>query len=211
MSVLDKLATALGRRDEVPNVELAKEIAAKNDKAAVKELVATLQSKNKDIQFDCIKTLYEIGYVNPALIADYAKDFIVQLDSKNNRMQWGAMTALSGIVSENPKAVYAALGKIAAVAEKGTVITKDHYAKILTSLGAIKQYADDAFTLLIALLQNAPTNQLPKYAENAVPLITEKNKPVFIRTLTARLGDFDAGTKLKRLEKVLQKVTGLKG
>ena len=207
MSVLNKLACAIGRRDEVPNVELAKEIATNNDKAAIKELVGTLQTRNKDLQFDCIKTLYEVGYIRPELIAQYAKEFIALLDSKHNRMQWGAMTALSGLAADNPKPVYEALGKIAAVAEKGTVITKDHYAKILTRLGAVKAYADDAFTLLIELLHGAAVNQLPTYAENALPLVNDKNKGLFVKTLTARLPDLsEQATKLKRLEKVIKKV-----
>jgi hypothetical protein len=42
MTVLDKLASALGRRDEVPNQELAATVARTNDPAAVRELVAGL-------------------------------------------------------------------------------------------------------------------------------------------------------------------------
>ncbi len=205
MSILNKLASALGHRDEEPNVELGKEIAAKNDKAAVKELVGALLHKSKDIQADAIKALYEAGEQNPALVAPYAKEFIALLDSKNNRMQWGAMTALSSMAAANPKVIYEALGKIATVAEKGSVITKDHYAKILTRLGAVKAYADDSFALLIELLQSAPVNQLPTYAEYAMPLVNDTNKAIFAKTLTARLSDFEEQTtKYKRL--VIKKV-----
>ena len=88
MSVISKLASSLDRRDEVPNQELAKQIATKKDKKAVQELVENLNNKSKDIQNDCIKVLYEIGEINPALVADYAKEFISLLDHKNNRLQW---------------------------------------------------------------------------------------------------------------------------
>ena len=94
MNVIDKLASSLNRRDEVPNQELAKQIAVKKDKKAVAELIEYLNNKSKDIQNDCIKVLYEVGKINPALIADYAKNFIALLDHKNNRLQWGAMTAI---------------------------------------------------------------------------------------------------------------------
>ncbi len=57
MSVLEKLATALGRRDEVPNQELARDIVRERNAAAVQELVENLANKNKGIQNDCIKTL----------------------------------------------------------------------------------------------------------------------------------------------------------
>ena len=49
MSVLNKLASALERSDEVPNQLLAKEIAASADKVAVQELVDNLANKNKDM------------------------------------------------------------------------------------------------------------------------------------------------------------------
>src|SRR4051794_31143598 len=112
MSVIDKLASSMGRRDEVPNQRLAKQIASNNDTLAVKELVENLDNKNKNIQSDCIKTLYEIGEQKPELISQYVKTFINLLDCKNNRMQWGAMSAISSVVNENPKAIYASLAKI---------------------------------------------------------------------------------------------------
>src|SRR6266513_422108 len=99
MTVLDKLATALNRRDEVPNQELAKEIVRSNDRRAVKELIENLAHKDKNIQSDCIKVLYEVGEREPALIAPYYNEFGKLLDSKNNRLVWGAMTALDSITT----------------------------------------------------------------------------------------------------------------
>jgi len=64
MSILNKLASAFGRRDETPNIDLAKQIAAKKNTSAIAELVDNLSNKNKDIQNDCIKVLYEIGEIN---------------------------------------------------------------------------------------------------------------------------------------------------
>jgi hypothetical protein len=49
MSILNQLATALNRRDEVPNQELAKKIVKSKDKDAVKELVDNLNNKDKNI------------------------------------------------------------------------------------------------------------------------------------------------------------------
>ena len=103
MGIINKLSTSLNRRDELPNIKLAKEIADKNDKNAAKELIETLQ--NKSLQNDCIKVIYEIGERKPALIAGYAKEMIALLKHKNNRLQWGAMTALHTITFENPKVI----------------------------------------------------------------------------------------------------------
>jgi hypothetical protein len=67
MGVIDKLATSLNRRDETPNQALARSIAEHADKITVKELVDNLTNRDKNIQNDCIKVLYEIGERKPAL------------------------------------------------------------------------------------------------------------------------------------------------
>lgn len=204
MSVIPQLASSLHRRDEAPNEELAKAIAAKNDKKAVQELIENLN--NKDIQNDCIKVLYETGERNPALIAPYAHEFLALLNHKNNRLQWGAMTALNSITLENPELIYASLPKIIAAADKGSVITKDNAVNILIKLCSVKNYAGSAFDLLNEQLLNSPANQVPMYAEKAMPVINEKNKNKFITTLNARLADIDKDSKRKRIEKVIKKL-----
>lgn len=205
MTVLPKLATSLNRRDEVPNQELAADIARHADKAAVKELVENLHHKDKNIQNDCIKVLYETGTLQPALIASYIKDFISLLDSSNNRMQWGAMTALHTIAGEKPKEVFAALGKLAAIADAGSVITKDNFMGILIKLYTVNAYTDRVFVLLNEQLLGSLPNQLPMYAENILPVLKPAHLPLFRQTLTSRLKDVEKESKRKRVEKVIKK------
>jgi len=76
MSVLGKLASALDRNDERPNVELAEALAAKPDKAAIAELVAALSGGTTAQQNDAIKVLYEIGERKPELVAMHAEAFL---------------------------------------------------------------------------------------------------------------------------------------
>lgn len=85
MTIIDKLASSLNRKDEGPNQELAKYIADRDDKGAVIELVDNLHNNDKNIQSDCIKVLYEIGDLRPSLIAEYSKEFVTLLDYGNNR------------------------------------------------------------------------------------------------------------------------------
>ena len=205
MSVINKLASSLNRRDEVPNQELAKQIATKGDKKAVKELIDNLNNKSKDIQNDCIKVLYEIGEIKPALIAGYAKEFIALLDHKNNRLQWGAMTAINTITLENPKLVNGALTKIISTAERGSVITRDYAVNILINLCSLKQYSKNAFSLLNEQILGSPVNQLPMYAERAMTIINDNNKNIFIKTLSSRLEDIDKESKRKRIQRVIKK------
>jgi hypothetical protein len=206
MSILSQLATALNRRDEVPNQELAKKIVKSSDKKAVKELVENLSNKDKNIQSDCIKVLYEIGEQQPGLIAAYDKEFLALLDNKNNRLVWGAMTALDCIAGINPKGIYKNLTKILKASDTGSVITKDHCLGILTKLAAEKQYADNALALMLDEFKSCPTNQLPKYAEDAIPVITEKYKKDFIKVLSFRIKEIEKESKQKRVEKVIAKL-----
>lgn len=207
MSILPKLASSLGRRDEVPNQELAKQLVKSKDKKAIVELVENLSKKDKNIQSDCIKVLYEIGEQQPELIAEYAQEFITLLDNKNNRLVWGAMTALDCIASVNPNGIYKQLAKILDVADKGSVITKDHGISILIKLVKEKTYTDNALTLVLDQLRTCANSQLPMYAENAIPVIIEKYKKDFIKVLTSRIPDIEKETKQKRVEKVIKKLS----
>jgi hypothetical protein len=206
MSVIEKLASSQNESGTEPNKALARQIADTNDTAAIKELVGNLH--NKSIQSDCIKVLYEAGEIRPELIAGYAKDFIGLLDNKNNRMQWGAMIALHTITEQNAGLVYNALDKITTIADKGSVITKDHCAGILIKLAGMEQYALNAFSLFIDLLQSCPSNQVPMYAEQAVPVINSDNKTKFLKVLNDRLHDVEKDAKKARVKKVIQKLTG---
>jgi hypothetical protein len=206
MSIISKLASSLNRKDEVPNQELAQQIIKSDNKKAIKELVENLSNKDTKIQSDCIKVLYEIGEHKATLIAGYDKEFLSLLENKNNRLVWGAMTALGCITSINPKGIYKNLTKILTAADKGSVITKDHGVNILIKLAADKNFTNDSLILLLDQLKTCATNQLPMYAENATTVITDKYKKDFIKVLTSRLGDIGKESKQKRVLKVIKKL-----
>ncbi|PSK90095.1 hypothetical protein [Taibaiella chishuiensis] len=209
MSVLDQLSSSLQRKDEVPNQELAARIAAAGDRAAVQELIDNLQHKNKAIQQDCIKVLYETGSLNPALVAPHIAALEQLLTSKNNRLQWGAMTALDTVTDLVPDQVYAILGKIIAVADRGSVITKDHAVGILVRLSTHPEYYDDALALLLEQLLKAAPNQLPMYAEQSLPIIRADHKQAFIDILHQRLPDVPRESKINRIQAVIRKARQL--
>ena len=76
MPVLQKIAWFQGRRDEVPNQELAKELAESEDRAGIQEIAENLWHSEKNVRSDCLKVLYEVGYLRPELVDSYAKDFL---------------------------------------------------------------------------------------------------------------------------------------
>jgi hypothetical protein len=208
MSVLDQLATAHGRRDEVPNQELARRIVRERDAAAVQELVDSLEHQNKAIQSDCIKVLYEIGAANPDLIAKHYKEFGKLLESKNNRLVWGAMMALDTIVLKQPRAVHRMLSKILKTADtSGSVIARDHAVGILTKLATLKPYRRDSIALLIEQLMSCPNNQFAMYVEMSAPVIDAESREKFRKVVEKRARDLERESQAKRVAKVLKKLT----
>jgi hypothetical protein len=205
VSVLSKLASSLGRRDEKPNEALAAAIVKAKNRVAIAELVANLANTNKAIQSDCIKVLYEIGEREPALIAKYAAEFGGLLGSKINRLVWGAMTALDAIAAEDPKGVHGQLSKILVAAEAGSVIARDHAVGVLIKLAGHKQFAGECLPLLFDQLKRCPGNQLAMYAERSLPAISEKQLPEFARILSDRLDGLAKESQRSRLRKVLKR------
>lgn len=207
MSVLPLLSSALGLKSQKANEDLAEQITIKNNHFAVKELVENLYHKNRNIQHDCLKTLYEVGSRNPKLISEYIHHFTELLNSRNNRMQWGCMIALDYITFEKPHELYKHLNQLLKITDNGTVITRDHMVSILTKLYTFEKYADDMFELLCEQLKISPTNQLPKYAEDFAKVIKVENIKKLKSILEIRLNDFEESPKKKRLLKVIQKMS----
>ena len=207
MSVIEKLATSLNRRDEVPNQELARRIVGDGNAAAVQELVTNLDHKNKAIQSDCIKVLYEIGAANPEMIAKYYQEFGQLLESKTNRLVWGAMTALDTIALEEPKGVHGMLSTILKVADSsGSVIARDHAVGILVKLGTLKPYKRDCVPLLIEQLISCPNNQFPMYVEMSASVIDSENRKRFQQVIERREPKLDKESQKKRVAKVLKRL-----
>ncbi|MEO6395996.1 MAG: hypothetical protein ABIO40_08820 [Devosia sp.] len=204
MNILDKLASALERNDERPNVELAEALVAKPDKTAIADLAATLSGGTVAQQNDAIKVLYEIGERKPALVAPHAAAFLALLKSRNNRNVWGAMSAVDTIATLEAKVVSAALKDVLAAADKGSVIAKDKAMSILGKLALAGEKR--ALPALLERLENAAPNQFPMYSELALPAIGKADTALFRAVLETRLKTIEAPAKRARVEKVLRKL-----
>ncbi|MDO8360354.1 MAG: hypothetical protein Q7T08_09980 [Devosia sp.] len=204
MSILDQLASALGRNDEQPNIALAETLAAKPDAEAVAELVEALSAGTAAQKSDAIKVLYELGERRPEAVADHAAAFIALLGSRNNRLVWGAMHAVASVTPLRAKEVAAALPAILAAADKGSVIAKDHAMSILSRL-ALAGYAS-ALPILLDRLETAAPNQFPMYCEMALPAVTPAHRARFRAILEGRLAKIEQKAKRARVEKVLRKL-----
>ena len=206
LDVLGRLSTSLGRRDEVPNQVLAAEIAAAGDRNAVQLLVDTLSSPSPKLHSDCIKVLYEVAERAPELVADHCDALAGLLQSRKNRLVWGAMIALDAIALSQPAAVARLLPTIIATADRGSVITRDHAVGILVKLAEIKAYRGQCIPMLLRQLANCPDNQLPMYAEAAAPVFKSTQSGQFTRLLTRRKSTLPKASQQKRIARVLRQL-----
>jgi len=209
MSVLERLASSQGRRDEVPNQELARDLAAKKDKTGIHEISQNLWNKDKNIQSDCIKVLYEVGYIEPKLIAGYGEDFVKLLRSRNNRLVWGGMTALSEVAKANPEVVFKHLDEIRKAKESGSVITVDNAISALAwTASANAEYSKIIFPYLLKHLSECRPREVPQHSERTLPAVNSSNKTGFIKVLEKRSEDL-TGAGLARVKKVIKQANSL--
>jgi hypothetical protein len=204
MSILEHLAYSQGRRDEVPNQELARDLAARKDKAGIRELAENLWNKDKNIQADCIKVLYEVGSIEPKLIADHAEDFVTLFRSKNNRLVWGGMTALAEVAKANPDAAFRHLDEIKKAKETGSVITVDNAISALAHTAAGNdKYNKAIFPYLLKHLSGCRPKEVPQHSEKTLPAVNSSNKADFIKVLEKRMEDL-SGSGLARVKKAIK-------
>lgn len=205
MSVLDRLAHALGRRDEKPNVALAEELVRRGDTAGVAELAKALAGGNAAVAGDAIKALYEIGDRNPRLIAPHIEAFFATLSSKHNRLVWGALSALDTIAAIESKRMAKRLPEILAIWDKTSVIGKDKTVSILCKLVAAG-YEEPAMATLLGVLKASAVNQTPMYAEHVAAVIPPAHEKALRAILQRRLAQITQPSKRTRIEKVLRKL-----
>jgi hypothetical protein len=206
MVYIEKIAFHLGRRDEEPNKALAALLVEEENHAGIAEIVEHLGDKNTSIQSDCIAVLYQIGYLSPALISRYAPEFIKLLDSKHNRMVWGAMIALATIAEETPEAIFPYLDKIKMLIETGTVITNVWGVKTLINLSkAGEQYYQALHADLLRLQKECRKVDFAKRAEDMWAVIQPEHLAEYRSILLERKPTLSTSAQ-KRLERVIEKI-----
>jgi len=204
MSILNRIAHFQNRRDEVPNQELARELAKKKDREGIREIAENLWNKDKNVQADCVKVLYEIGYIDPSLIADYAEDYLKLLKSRNNRLVWGGMIALSTVATLKADVIFEHLQEVYRAIELGSVITVD--GGVLTLAGvasAREEYRQAIFPFLLDHLRTCRPKDVPQHSEKSLPAVDASNKDEFITVLEKRLEDL-SGSQITRVKKVIK-------
>jgi hypothetical protein len=203
-SVLNKISYYQNVRDEVPNQELARQLAQTCDTAGIQEVAAHLWDKNKNIQSDCLKVLYEIGYLDPHLIANYVEDFLKLLHSKNNRLVWGAMIGLASVADLRPEAVWTQIEAVMQVVEAGSVITVVWGVRALAKVAATQaERRARIFPFLRHTLETCIPRDVPTHAESMLCAVDATVRADFLSILDARRAELTPSQQA-RLKKMLK-------
>ena len=204
MSVINQLACSLGRRDQVPNRELARQLAETEDLQGIAEIADNLWNKDTAIQADCLKVLYEIGYLKPELIAPYAADFVKLLKNRNNRLVWGAMIAIATISRVAAATLYQHIESIQKAMDSGSVITRDAGVWALSDIAAANPaYRGEIIPYLLEHLRTCRPKDVPQHAERVVVAVESEQKADFLQVIEKRMKDLSAPQQ-KRLKSVIQ-------
>jgi len=207
--VLSKIATLQGIRDEVPNQMLAKEFAEIENMEGIKEIAENLFNKDKNIQSDCLKVLYETGYIKPHLISEYVGEFLKLLKSRNKRMVWGAMIALAVIAPIKADELFKNLDAIYSAIKEGSVITVDNGIKVLAIIAFKKEeYNSAIFPYLINHLKTCRPKEVGQHSESIFAAVNLHNKEAFIEALKSREVSLTNAQllRVKKLYKAAEKI-----
>ncbi|MGH2605322.1 MAG: hypothetical protein ACRDG5_01900 [Anaerolineales bacterium] len=209
MTAMDRIAHFQGRRDEIPNQRLARDLAARKDESGIREIVEGLSHSLPAVQADCVKVLYEVGYLDPKLVAGYVGDFLGLLASKDNRLVWGGMTALSTVAGLRPKEIYDHRNEILQAMAGGSVITLD--AAVLTlAVAAATSPARRRGLLphLMSHLSRCRPKDVPRHSEKILRAVDHASKAAFLRVLERRLPELTSAQQA-RVRKVMRQVENL--
>ena len=201
--MLNQIASALHRNDETPNVQLAERLVASQDSEGISKIISGL-TMGKATANDCIKVLYEIGERNPALIVPHAGKLIDLLKSKDNRLVWGAMTAIAHITTLCPETIFERWEDIVSAFETGSVITVDNSISVFAGLcKANRGYEKTVLPVLMNHFAHCRAKEIPQHFERAAVCVTPGNAKQFLAVIRGR---YDEMTKAQqtRVNRVLK-------
>jgi hypothetical protein len=204
MSAIERIAYNLGRRDEVPNQELARELAEARDATGIAEIAEHLRDRNKSVASDCLKVLYEVGYADPTLIEPYTGAFIELLGDRNNRMVWGGMIALATLAEAQHDVLWEHVDDLVAAVQQGSVITRVWGVKALAVVASKDPGREESLRpFMMGILRECPPKLVATHAEGMLPMVHDGNSSELIGTLESRRDELSR-SQSTRLDRVLR-------
>jgi hypothetical protein len=204
--VLERISFSLHRRDEVPNQELARSLAGSRDSRGIAECAQNLWNPNRAIRSDCLKVLYEIGYLAPDLIAPHVEGFLKLLSDRNNRMVWGALIALATIGSLKPTQIWKRIDAVIRATETGSLISLVWGIRTLARVAAAKkEYRERILPKLLGHLESCNPRDVPTHLESMIPALGKSDTGKLLAVVDSRKKEMTS-SHLTRLAKVLAKI-----
>jgi len=204
--IADLFAQALGRKDQQPNIDLAKKLAKSGTNDDIIELFEYCKSGKKVQKSDAIKVIYELAQLRPSLVAPYIQNLIDLLATKNNRMIWGILQAINALADENPEVIIKNLNLILQASDRSSVIAKDNLMAILAKLNQKPRFKKLLTPVILQRLEHSAPNQFPTYAQLIAPTIEKESKEVLMQIILERRKSISSIAKLKRLDKTLREL-----
>jgi len=207
--LLNRLGYLQTRRDRTPNLDLARDLVARDDKAGIQEIAKNMWNENKNIHGDCMNVMYEIANIDPALVTQYEDDFIKFLKSKYQNMVEGAVIALAEIAKVRPEFTYKHLDLIMKTKEAGSALVVDKSISALAHTSAAnEEYGKTIFPYLLNHLRTCYFKEIPEHAERILTAVNEVNKYDFIKSLEKRSAELSGSdyTRLKKIVRIAEKL-----
>lgn len=208
--LLNRLGYLQTRRDRTPNLDLARDLVAREDMTGIREIAENVHNDNKNIHGDCMNVMYEIGIIDPNLITPYADDFIKFLKSKHHNMIRGAIIALAEIAKVRPDFIFKHLDEIKKVKETGpdNIAVDKSISALAHTAAASAEYNKIIFPYLMQHVLSCHHKEVPEHAERILPAVNENNNTEFIKTLTKRMDDLSGSdfTRLKKIVRIAEKL-----
>jgi hypothetical protein len=158
-----------------------------------------------------VKVLEEIGAREPRLIAPYTDDLLALLSSRNNRLVWGGMAALSTVAAVNSRQLFARRALLFHVIASGSVITRDQGIKLLGIVASrAPRYRKALFPWLLAHLRSCRSQDVPQHAESITNAVNAGNSTEFVAVLEERL-DGMRPSRAKRVRRLIGRWSGQGG
>src|SRR5262249_53887254 len=124
--------------------------------------------------------------------------------SRNNRLVWGGMIALSTIADTRAAEIFEHREVVFRAMERGSVITVDNGVKVLALVAAGDEARRAAlFPYLLHHLETCRPKDVPQHGEKTLVAVTARNEASFTAVLEKRLAEMTAAqaARVKRLIK----------
>jgi hypothetical protein len=136
--------------------------------------------------------------------SDELRTAIDSLATARGRQLWETMQDVFAAAPGHLDVVHDELPALVEAANRGSVIARDHVVRILALLMAEERFID-VVPGYLAILDDAPDNQFPMYAELGAPVLPESALGEFERILGERFGRLSE-PKQRRVGAVLRRL-----